>query len=47
MRNSFLEKSYAKSGGEASPKLFYGKSKLNIFLGQPYEMQYSLFLLYV
>ena len=32
LRNIFLEKSFAKSGGEASPRSFYKKSKLSIFL---------------
>ena len=29
-RNSFLEKSYTKCGGEASPRPFHEKSKLSI-----------------
>ena len=34
MRNSFLEKSYAKCGGETSPKTFSGNLKLSISLDQ-------------
>ena len=34
MRNIFLEKSYAKCGGETSPRPFSKKSKLSIPLGQ-------------
>ena len=30
MRNIFLEKSYAKWGGETSPKPFYEKFKLRL-----------------
>ena len=30
MRNSFLEKSYTKCGGETSPRPFSEKLKLNI-----------------
>ena len=30
MRSNFLEKSYAKCGGETSPRLFFGKFKLSI-----------------
>ena len=33
MKNIFLEKSYTKYSEEASPRLFYKKSKLGIFLG--------------
>ena len=32
MRNSFLEKSYAKCGGQTSPRFFPGKLKLSISL---------------
>ena len=35
MRKIFLEKSYSKCGGKASPRSFYKKSKLNISLDQP------------
>ena len=38
MINNFFEKSYTKCGGEASPRTFYGKSKLSIFLNQHSEM---------
>ena len=34
MRNIFLEKSYAKYGGETSPKPFSEKLKLSISLNQ-------------
>ena len=34
MRNIFLEKSYAKYGGETSPRPFSEKSKLSISLYQ-------------
>ena len=34
MRNMFLEKSDAKSGGETCSRPFYEKLKLNIFLDQ-------------
>ena len=34
MRNAFIEKSYTKCGGETSPRLFSGKSKLTISLDQ-------------
>ena len=33
-RNIFLEKSYTKCGGDASPRPFYKKSKLSISLDQ-------------
>ena len=45
MRKIFLQKSYAKYGGEASPKLFYKKSKLSISLDQQFELLERLFLL--
>ena len=38
MRNIFLEKSYTKCRGEASPKLFSKKSKSGISLDQQSEM---------
>ena len=38
MRNIFLENSYTKYGGEASPRLSYKKSKLRISLGQQSEI---------
>ena len=42
----FLEISYIKCGGEASPRPFHKKSKLSIFLDQLYEHLYSLTLLH-
>ena len=38
MRNIFLEKSYTKCGGKASPISFYKKSKLSIPLNQQSKM---------
>ena len=38
MRNIFLEKSYAKCGGEASPRFFYKESELSISLDQQSKM---------
>ena len=38
MRNIFLEKSHAKSGGEDNPRPFYEKSKLSIFQDEQSEM---------
>ena len=38
MRNVFIEKSYTKCSGEASPRPFYKKSKLSIPLDQQSEM---------
>ena len=38
MRNVFLEKSYTKCGGKASPISFYKKSKLSIPLNQQSKM---------
>ena len=46
MPKIFLEKTYTKYGGEASPKLFYKKSKFSIPLDQQSKMLKSLFLLY-
>ena len=37
MRNLFLEKLYAKYGGETSPRRLYEKQKLSISLDQQYE----------
>ena len=37
-RNIFLEKSYTKCGGGASPRPFYKKSKLSISLDRQSEM---------
>ena len=45
MRNIFLEKSYTKYGGEASPRPFSEKLKLSISLNQYSKVLYSLFLL--
>ena len=45
MRNSFLEKSYTKCGGETSPRAFSKKLKLTISLDQWYKVLDSLFLL--
>ena len=47
MRNIILQKSYIECGGEASPRPFFKKSKLNISLDQQSEMLLKLFLLYV
>ena len=44
MRDIFLEKSYAKRGGETGP---FKKSKLSISLSQQSEASYSLFLPYI
>ena len=41
MRNIFLEKSYIKCGGEASPRSFYKKSKLSISLDHQSKMLQS------
>ena len=46
MRNIFLERSYTKCGGEASPAHFSGKLKLRISLDQWSKVLCSLFLLY-
>ena len=45
MRNIFLEKSYKKYGEVTSPRPFFEKSKLSIFLDQQSAISYSLFLL--
>ena len=47
MRNSFLEKSFMKYGGETITRPFSQKSKLYISLDQQSKVLYSLFLLYV
>ena len=48
MRNIFLDKvSYAKCGGETSPRTFSKKSKLSIFLDEQSKVSYSLFILHV
>ena len=46
IRNIFLEKSYTKSSGEASPRPFYKKSKLSVSVDDQSEMLQNLFLLY-
>ena len=38
MRNIFLEKSYTKCGGEASPRTFNKKTKWSIYLDQQSEI---------
>ena len=43
MRNIFLEKSYAKCGGETSPRPFSEKLKLSISLDQNSKVLYSFF----
>ena len=47
MRNISHEKSHIKCGGETSPRQFFKKSKLLIFLGQQSEIFKSLILCYV
>ena len=46
MRNIFLEKSYARCGGETSPRPFSERFKLSISMEQWSKVLYSLFLLY-
>ena len=46
LKKVFLEKSYTKCGGEASPRPFYNKSKLSMSVDQQSEMLSGLFLLY-
>ena len=46
MRKCFLEKPYTKCGGEAIPRIFYKKSKLNISLDQ-YPEVYRVGLYYI
>ena len=46
IRNIFLEKSYTKSSGEASPRPFYKKSKLSVSVDDQSEMLQNLFLLF-
>ena len=38
MRYIFVEESYTKCGGEASPRPFYKKSKLSIYFNQQSEI---------
>ena len=45
MGKFFLEKSYAKCGGETSLRHFSGKLKLSLSLDQSRKVLYSLFLL--
>ena len=45
MRNIFFEKSYAKWGGETSPRPFSGNIKLSMSMDQQSKVLYSLFLL--
>ena len=47
MINIFLLKSYAKYGGETSPRPFYIKSKLSISLDEKSEILQNLLLLFV
>ena len=46
MRNIFVEKSYAKCGGETIPRLFSEKSKFSIYPDQWCKVLYNDFLLY-
>ena len=46
LKKVFLEKSYTKCGGEASPRPFYNKSKLSMSIDQQSELLSGLFLLY-
>ena len=46
MKNTFLEKSYIKYGGETSLRTFSEKLKLSLYLDQYPKVLYSLFLLY-
>ena len=46
MRNIFLEKSYAKCGGETISRPFSKKSKLSIYPDQLSKRLYSLLSLY-
>ena len=45
MKNIFLEKSYAKCGGETTPSPFSKKSKLSISLDQQPKVLCNLFSL--
>ena len=47
MRNTFLEKSYAKSGGKVIPRSFYKNTKLSIFLDQQFERFLHLYQKYI
>ena len=46
MKNIFLEKSYAKCGGETIPRPVFKKSKLSIYLDQKVRVFHSLCLFY-
>ena len=46
MTNMFLEKSYAKCGGETIPRPYSKKSNLSIALDQWSKVPYSLFVLF-
>ena len=46
MQNIFLEKSYAKCGGQTIPRPFSKKSRLSISLDQQSKVLRNLFLLY-
>ena len=46
MRKIFVEKSYAKCGGETIPRPFFKNSKLSISLDQQSKVLYVFFLLY-
>ena len=46
IRNIFLEKSYAKCGGETGPRSFREKLKLSISLDQKPKVSFSLLLLH-
>ena len=45
-KNIFLEISYTEYGGETSPRPFFKKSKLSIYLDQQSKVLYSLYLLH-
>ena len=44
MRNTFLEKSYTKCGGQIIPRPFSKKSKLSISLDQNFKVLYIFFI---
>ena len=46
MRKIFVEKSYAKCGGETIHRPFFKNSKLSISLDQQSKVLYGFFLLY-
>ena len=47
IRNIYLEKSYKKSGEEASPRPFYNKLRCCLSLVLQSEMLENLFVLYI